>query len=244
MNQTKTLIRNLKLLLKKDGKTYTDVAKVLNLSEASIKRRFSENNFSLSELGKILESIGMDIADLVDFTQQAQRKKTELTIEQEAQLVSDPRLLLITVLTLSYWSLNEIVRHYEISESDCISCLLRLDKLGLIELRANNKIRVLISSDFVWRNNGPIQNFFLKHIAAEFLSKKFDVNHNSLKCMNGMMSTEGIEKMTNAKKQLERQFHDLCLEAANLTIEEKFGTTFVSAMCDWQFSIFEPYRRK
>ena len=61
MAQTKPLIDVLKRELRKQGKTYRDIAGVLGLSEASVKRLFSERTFSLDRLDCICEMLGVDI---------------------------------------------------------------------------------------------------------------------------------------------------------------------------------------
>ena len=50
MSQTRELIKTLKTALKAQGKTYADVAVELGLTEASVKRLFSQQSFSLSRL--------------------------------------------------------------------------------------------------------------------------------------------------------------------------------------------------
>ncbi len=242
MTQTEIFVTALKQLLKQNGRTYKDVAKALDLSEASIKRKFADNNFTLSGLENILKSIDLDLEDLFGVARKSQFKDTQLTLEQEIQIASDPKLLLITVLALSHWSLEEIISHYSMPKSDCISYLITLDKLKLIELRTNNQIKLLIPIDFTWRVGGPIQNFFLKNIAVELLSTKFDDKRNALVCLNGMMTAAGMEAMEQGRKRLASQFRELCLDAADLPLEKKNGTTLVVAMRDWNFSIFEPYR--
>ena len=243
MSQTETLVSTLKMILKQNGKTYKDVAEILNLSEASVKRKFSDKNFTLKRLEKILDRLGMDIADLVLAMRKEQWKFTELTHQQEQKIVSDPKLLIVTVLALHNWSLGEIVRHFHIKKTECISYLLQLDKLNLIELQPNNRIKLLVPPDFTWRLGGPIQNFFIKNIAAEFLESDFEEEGNTLICLNGMMTSFNKNSIERAMNQLATQFHEAALEATSLPLSKKWGTTLVLAMRDWNFSIFEPYRK-
>ena len=53
MAQTRELIKTLKLALKARGKTYADVALELGLTEASVKRLFSRQSFSLDRLDQV-----------------------------------------------------------------------------------------------------------------------------------------------------------------------------------------------
>lgn len=64
MALTTALIEVLKRELKSRDITYADVAKKLDLSEASIKRMFSTKDFMLSRLDDICEFAGIEFADL------------------------------------------------------------------------------------------------------------------------------------------------------------------------------------
>ena len=62
MVQTAQLISVLKQFLKRHGFSYRDVARRLNLSEASVKRLFSDHHFSLSRLDNVCQMMGMEIS--------------------------------------------------------------------------------------------------------------------------------------------------------------------------------------
>ena len=64
MSQTSDLLAALKKCLRAKGLTYRDVAQALQLSEASIKRLFSEQTFSLSRLEDVCRFLDMSIYDL------------------------------------------------------------------------------------------------------------------------------------------------------------------------------------
>src|SRR6476469_3791249 len=103
MAQTAALIDALKRVLRAKGVTYAKLAKGLKLSEASVKRIFADRSFTLERLDRICE--------------------------QEKELVSDPKLLLVAVHALNHWSLEEIIETYALSKAECIRLLARLDRL-------------------------------------------------------------------------------------------------------------------
>jgi DNA-binding Xre family transcriptional regulator len=127
MVQTAQLISVLKQFLKRHGFSYRDVARRLNLSEASVKR------FSLSRLDNVCQMMGMEISDLVvEMNQQAMASHiSQLTEEQEQILVSDPVLLLVTICVLNGWTMTDLQSHYHLT---------RLDSLNLIVLLPLNVI--------------------------------------------------------------------------------------------------------
>ena len=65
MSQTDRLLVALKDELRRQRKTYAQAARVLDLSEASIKRLFSERNLSLQRLDTLCNWLGLEISDLV-----------------------------------------------------------------------------------------------------------------------------------------------------------------------------------
>ena len=119
MPQTTQLISTLKRSLKQHGKTYRDVAAHLALSEASVKRLFSEKNFTLHRLDEICALLDMELSDLVQQMRANDNSVVSaLSIEQEREIADDLLLLLITVCVLQRWSVQEILDHYQIR---CIS---------------------------------------------------------------------------------------------------------------------------
>ena len=65
MSQTRSLIDTLKLELRKQRITYKQVSEILDLSETSVKRLFSEEAFSIKRLEKVCALLHLDISDLV-----------------------------------------------------------------------------------------------------------------------------------------------------------------------------------
>ena len=138
MAQTTVLIDTLKLSLKAHGKTYADVAHYLKLSEASVKRLFSDRSFSLQRLDEICQMLNMEISDLVQLMNENNSVHlTSLSEQQEEQIASDLGLLVVAVCVLNRWSMQNIVTHFHVSDTQCIALLARLDKLKLIEQRNN-----------------------------------------------------------------------------------------------------------
>ncbi len=243
MAQTKALIQTLKACLKAHGKTYVDVADALDLTEASVKRLFSQNSFSLDRLEAVCQMMDMQISDLVQQMNADKQHIEQLTEEQESVIAKDLSLLLVLVCALNKWTFDDIVNNYHITEAECIHKLATLDKLKIIELLPKNKIKLLIAANFSWRKNGPIQIFFQKNIGQEYFKTSFQKQEESLIVLNGMLS-----KMSNAEFQrkltrLSKEFDELNNEDSSLDIKDRKGVTLVLAMRNWEFGVFKPLRK-
>lgn len=243
MAQVEAIVDALKVTLKAHKLKYRDVAEVLGLSEASVKRLFSTRAFDLQQLELMCQMMGMEISDLVQTMTERQVTIQELSREQEEEIASDPVMLMITVCVLNRWSFDEITSFYQISDAECIQKLARLDRLRIIELLPKNRIKLLVAPNFSWRKQGPIERFFHNTIKSELFSAAFDQSQNKLLVLNGMLSEHSNHEFQRKLEKLAREFDLLNNTDAGLSIGQRHGTTVVLAMRDWHYDVFKPLRR-
>ena len=96
-----------------------------------------------------------------------------LTVDQEREIAADIGLLVVTVCVLNRWSFDNIIEFYVFEELELVQMLARLDRLRLIELQPNNRIKLLVAPNFGWLPNGPIEQVFLKVIQQDFFAARF-----------------------------------------------------------------------
>ena len=243
MAQTRELVKTLKSALKANNMTYADVAAELGLTEASVKRIFSQQNFSLERLDQICQMVGMEISDLVQLMNEQQQRIQQLSYEQEKEITDDVTLTLVAVCVLNRWTMDEILTYFRISEPQCLRHLARLDRLKVIELLPQNRIRVLVAPNFSWRENGPIQQFFQKKIGQEFFHTHFKQDDECLIVLNGMLSAQSNAEFQRKLRRLAREFNVLNADDAALDLSQKHGATLVLALRGWQYGLFRPFIR-
>ncbi|PCJ30408.1 MAG: transcriptional regulator [Gammaproteobacteria bacterium] len=245
MAQTKQLIDTLKRSLKAHGLLYADVAKHLDLSEASVKRLFSADALSLSRLDKICQLMEMEISDLImQMSKETSFLVSELSLQQEQEIADDVGLLLITVCILNGWTVAKLMEVFHFNEHQCIRYLAVLDRLKLIDLLIGNRVKLKVSPNFKWRDNGPIQRFFQEKLAADFFNTQFMGEHEQLVVINGMLSDEAMTVFNRKLKQLAVEFNGLNNEEARLPLEQRRGITVVLAMRNWKYGLFDSLRRE
>ena len=119
MAQTESLTLALKQSLKEQGQTYADLAAGINLSEASIKRLFSEQSFSLKRLDEICDWLNIEISDLVrkaeanldmisEFTARNNSSLKTLVTEHKVDLRPYPKDVIDALRAASYEVLEEV----------------------------------------------------------------------------------------------------------------------------------------
>jgi len=243
MSQTKSLINTLKQELRKQRITYKQVGAALELSETSVKRLFSKEAFSIRRLEKICELLQLDISDLVHLMEKNIELITHLTLDQEKELVSDIKLLLMAILLMNKLQLAEILDIYDISEPEGIQLLARLDRMQMIELQPGNRIKLMIAQNFEWIPNGPIQRFFEDRVQLEFLNSSFNGAGEFRVFVSGMISRSANSEIRKKIQQLAQEMNDMNQASESLPLEQRFGTSLMMAIRPWEINVFADLRR-
>lgn len=244
MSQTAILVQTLKAQLKQHGLTYAAVGMQLGLSEASIKRQFSQQSFSLKTLDAICGLMNMELSELVHASEAQAPRLRQLSAAQEAELVKDPRRMLVAVCVLNHWSLQQIVSTYAISEAEGVLHLLQLDRLGLIRLQAENRVRLMVARDFTWLPDGPIHRFFNAQAQGDFLGSRFEGTGEILRFQHGMLGAAANARFQRKLERLVQEFAELHAESQSLLEDQRFGTSLLLAMRPWEPAVFEALRRQ
>ena len=230
MVQSNLIIETLKKELKAQRKTYRDVARVLKISESSVKRLFAEHSFTLDRLERICELAGLEISELTIKAEQAAQKTTGLTLEQEQELVSDTKLLLMAFFLINRWTFMEIIESYDISETEGIRLLVRLDRMKLIQLLPGNRVKLMISNNFSWIKDGPIQRFYLERVQPDFLASRFDDHGQYRIFLASMLSERSNAELIRKLERVAGEFNDLGIEDQPLPLDKRIGTCLLIAM--------------
>lgn len=243
MSQTLQVVTTLKHLLKSRGITYAMVASHLNRSVPAIKRQFAQQSFSIKTLESICDLLEMDLLELMQATDATQANLHQLTEAQETDLVADPRRLLVAVCVLNHWTLEQIVSIYRITKAECIRYLIQLERLGLIRLIPENRVKLLISRDFAWLPNGPIHRFFREQAQSDFLDTRFDDPGELLRFQHAMLTPEANARFQKQLQRLIQDFSELHQECLTVPVDQRYGTSLLLAMRPWEPAVFDSLRQ-
>ena len=241
MPHSSALLSALKQRLRASGVTYADIAQALELSEASIKRLFSQQGFTLTRLEQVCAMANTDLLELAQIAQAQQRNLEQLTEAQETEIASDILLLLIAVSVINGFSYDDLLDHFQLSTTDCIQKLAQLDRLKLIDLQPGNRIKLRIAPNFRWKPDGPIQRFFLKYVQQDFFNSKFEDASEKLLVLNGLLSHASNQEIQDKIDQLSVAFNDRLQKDHHLAMKQKHGTTMVIGLRQWRSTLFEGY---
>jgi DNA-binding Lrp family transcriptional regulator len=240
MAQTPALIDILKQSLKTHRLTYADIASRLEMSEANVKRMFAKKRFSLHRFEQICELMQMEMSDLFVLYEASRQRVNALTEQQEQELVGDEKLLLVAVSVRNQLSFEQIVEHYQISATECIQHLAKLDRLKIIDLLPDNRIKLRIDEYFGWLPGGPIERFFEREIQRQFLKSRFKGELEQRLFHFGLLGDTSSQIMIEKLKSLAHEFTELHKRDLHLPLHKRHNQGLMLAMRPWHLDIFEP----
>lgn len=218
--------------LKARGISYSDLAFGLNVAEGTIKRIFTKSDCSTERLDEIAEFLGVHLADLIQKIPQRKHLIDQLSQEQEAQLVANKKLLMLTVCVMSYWPFKDMLRYLTIDREECVSLLKELERMGLIEMNDKFNYRLLFTRDFAWLNNGPITQF-VKSMSQDYFDHPFDSPGDFLRVINVRVSPYVRGLLKGKLEEVLQQYVDQVALDAHLPLDERPPLSICVGIRSW-----------
>jgi transcriptional regulator with XRE-family HTH domain len=235
MSRTRDLTDALKRLLKQAGMTYADVADHLGLSEASVKRLFKEQSFSVRRMEKVCELVGADFLELVRNVDDADEQVLQLTEAQERELADNVPLFVCAICVLNRYRFDDVLSEYNIEPLELQRLFVRLDHLGIIELLPANRYRLRVSRNFGWRKQGPIERYFISNVLASFLDRTLLRADDSFRFAWGTVSDATAKRFLDQLRRLYDEFNEAADRDAQLSLKERTGAGLLLAFRNrWQ----------
>lgn len=174
---TKEIMTYIKQQLKAQGITQELIASDFDVSLATVKRWYSGNGISLEKINEICDYLGISLSDVISSV-----KNEDLYFdyenEQEVFFSKNPEYLAFFDLLIKGRTLKNIEKKYNLSPKTSTRYLLKLDKLKLIELRENNKFKILVKGEPRWKRDGPLSKRFKDSILTSFFDSKNSLIEN------------------------------------------------------------------
>jgi transcriptional regulator with XRE-family HTH domain len=237
------LVNALKDELKAANITYAELAQRIGMSESSVKRMFSKQDMPLSRIDEICLAAKFTFEDLARKVVEQTPLAQELTLEQEYAVMGDPKLLLVAICALSQWTFEQILETYKLSEPEVVARLVRLDKLGVIELKPQNRYRLKVAKTFKWHSEGPLMKYFREAVLPDYFRGSFARDGEAVHLVHGSISEAIAPNFVERLQRIGADFSAQHLADQKLKPEQKRGYTLILAIRQWEFEAFTALRR-
>ena len=243
MTARSRFVEALKRAVHARGMTYAGLGGALQLSEATVKRMFSRGSFTLARIEQILGVLELDLHEVARMSRSMNGSGT-LSVEQEAALAKDEKLLSIFYLVANEWKFSEIVDTFAISRTELTIAFAKLEKVRLIEWSAGDRVRLLVPKDFRWRTGGPAKKAYARRVMDEFLHSRFDSPLELMRWESREMSAESAAIMKDKVAKLAAEFNQLADADSSLPAERRVGVALLAACRPWHFSVLNTLKRR
>ena len=244
MSSPEAVVQVLRSHLRGAGVTYSELAERLSLSESAVKRMFGLKDMSLVRLADICKAAEISMEDVLLESTSVTPRLTTLTLEQETALIADRKLFLVAVSCLGHWTAAQILETYAISEAECVRCLVQLDRLGFIILKARNTYRLNVGSAFHWRADGPALRFLRDQIAPDFFRGNFDGDGEVVLCVPTRLSRASAKAVVELLRQLSTEISRLQQQDKKAPSGDRDGYTILAGFRSWEFTALTDLRRR
>ena len=244
MSGTRAITEALKKLLRNSGLTYADAARALDLSEASVKRLFAQQSFTLERVETLAQLAGAELTDLVRLADDLSDTLEELSAEAEHELATNPPLLLSAICVLNRYRFEEVLSLYDLDQHELQRLFVQLDRLGIIELLADNRYRMRLSRSFRWRKGGEIESYFVNSIFRGFFDKRLIRDNSHFRFAWGTVTPENAQRFLQRLRTLYDEFNSAADRDSQLPIEQRTGSGMMLAFrSDWEPEEFSRMRK-
>ncbi len=230
------IVRALKTTLKAREMTYEELASRLGLSHASVKRLFAEETFTLKRIEDICGVLEIDFFDLARMARGSSTDTDELSDAHEKALASDAKLLGTFYLVFNDWTAEEILDAFELTPAECTGLLLQLDKLGLIEVGANNAVRLRVPKTIRLQRNGPIRRAHGRSVVSDFLQADFAALGGFFRFEFRDLSRSSVAHLERKLVRLANELHELAELDSYLPAEQRQTVGMALGMRPWTMS--------
>lgn len=234
--QTSGLVEVLKKLLKARGATYRDLAKALGLSEPSVKRLFSERTFTLQRLEQVCAFLEVDFFEVAKLSRGATAAVDQMSPAQEEALARDPKLLGLFYLAYNDWQLPDILEGYHLTRPEALKLLLKLDKLGLIDLLPGDAIRLRVPKTVRLRPDGAIRRSHGKSVVTSFILADFEEAGGRFRFEFREISRASFELMQRRLERVAAEFNELAELDSYLPSDQRTTIGMALGIRPWTMS--------
>lgn len=143
LGELKQILETIKQTLKSRGLTYYEFAKILGISESGLKKIFSSDDCSYIRLKQMTQALGVSLKDLLFEIDTPRLSQAEFSNDQQQYFLEHPKTFYFFFkLVIERQTVQELQKQMSLSDNQLFSYLKQLDKLQLIKLLPENKVKL------------------------------------------------------------------------------------------------------
>src|SRR5918999_5770392 len=102
---------------------------------------------------------------------------------------------------------EDIVETYKLTEAQCLKLLLRLERIGILDVHEKNRIRLRISRTFSWIPDGPIMRY-VKSQTPDFFDYGFELPGELMRMISVRLSAGAQVALLRQVEQIAQEYSE------------------------------------
>ncbi len=229
--ESEAILAAAKVLLRKQKRTYEDLAKHLGLSLPSVKRAMNSPNLPLHRMLEICEFLGFTLSELLAFARRDGSEGFRFTPEQENFFADHPHFLAYFFEVLEHTP-AEIEKKHGISRRATHVYLKKLESMGLVELHPGDVVKHQVRGAIHWDDHGRLGQRFsrsmIEGFAAHALAKLGAPEKMIIELQGWTLTESEFTEWKRKYRELVGEFRQISV--FNRKARKKSETRYVSAM--------------
>lgn len=147
--------------------------------------------------------------------------------------MADKKLLLMAICAINHHTIQEILEAYTLTIAECTQLMVRLDRIGFIDLLQNNLYRLKVARAFTWLPDGPIHRFF-SSLSGEFCDHPFTCNTEVFMQLNLMLTPASIKALKRRLQLVVLDYSEQHNQDARSARAQRSAISMMIALRPWQ----------
>lgn len=162
------ILAELRQELRRQGIRVRTLAKEIGVAEPTMGRWLRGKGLTIDGLDRICTILGIDIRDLIARSDEGDADR--FTLSQERTLAADRKLAIIFFAILNGAQREVLEAEFGLPSCQVDQYLAHLQRLGLIDIARQGRVRPLTTRAVRWRPNGPLALDFDRSVKGLVLS--------------------------------------------------------------------------
>lgn len=210
MNDTHPIFLTLKAKLKARKVSYGELASRLGMSEANVKRIFSEESCSLSRLAQICDAIQLSLGELMRSAENVEPESFTLTKEAEGFFAENLDYFLFFRQLENENSLKLIQEKNELSPKEINRYLKKLEELGLIERHPGDRVKLKFNGYLQLSKDSRLMKKYFQRWVPHFFEKVMTPHEQHFaKIFSTGLSEKNRKALVRDLEEISRKYQEL-----------------------------------
>lgn len=178
---SRALFATIKAVLRTRGLTYRDVGVAVGLSVSGVKKMFASGDAPWSRVLELAALVDIPVAELIQLSERPAFDEVALSEAQQRGLLEQPSALAVLwKLTVERWSVGRIRAELGLPDQTLRKALTLLDRLDLVHVEADDRVRLPHGDLVRWLNEGPLLEHLHRTWGADALDRALSGDSGAL----------------------------------------------------------------